>query len=99
MVKKDTRYCHNYREPVYPFKPIPETPKKNSKRKREEESELRKEEEVETGNEDEHSIRKRTVKRKVKKTESDPQKSNLEMAGNKDSSSKEDQLELNPITG
>lgn len=98
MSNKDIRYSHNYREPVYPHQDLPQTPKKG-KRKRQDELELAKEEEAETGNEDEHSFKKRTLKRKLKKMESDPQKSNLERAGNKDSLSKEDQPELNPVMG
>lgn len=98
MTEKDLRYCHNFKDPVYPHQALPDTPRKKPKRSKADPQELAKNDEAETGNEDDSSSKKRVIKRKLKKMELDQQRSNEERAGNPNSSNRTDNLELNPIT-
>ena len=99
MTNKDLKYCHNFREPIYPHQQLPEKGKKRAKRTKNDEADTRKDEDVETGNNDESSANKRKIKRQVKKMESDVLKSGgLEKAGNSISNNKGESQEMNPVT-
>lgn len=84
MLKKDIRYSHNFKQPVFPHQGLPtETIVKKAKRKAEEkfinfdEGEEAKSEEIDTS----QPQRKRNIKRKIKKMESEL-KDKEEKAGN-----------------
>lgn len=85
MLVKDTRYCHNYRDPIMPHEEIPEKRKKNSlKRTKEELVALSLQAPIaeDTSANEETSGKKRIFKRKLKKKASEGAKSlNAESAG------------------
>ena len=72
MLGKDTKYCHNYAEPVLPHQPLPSA-KKNKLKRTKEESETKENGEENIGGETEEEMIQNAMqkKRKLKKKESE----------------------------